>query len=1138
MCPSCRTRYRAYGITKRRKWKAERQAFELEMGELRRVEEERRKASGLPLLADNPEELRAWELSILDEQIALPPQVLAALGEADGEGSSNTSTAATAPSILSLYQNDPNQPSNTVSPNDIIGPYATVIDNTPQLPARMCTVSHCHQILPGYYRFKRCEQHRLQNRHHSKLKRVREKEEKAIGPKEGAVVVEIPLGTAELRKNVGGDRLEVKAKRARKGTHCAMEGCGNALPEEKRWRHCEVCRLAERAKKKPRAAAAAAVQIEANAQPAVDALETVQVFTNTNNTNEDEENSGLAPAVSTDLDTSNSNPPINPQPQPHQQQQELHLVNITSTTFPHPSGPQLYRWTVDAAQISTSTSTSSISSTSSSSTSSSSSTGTSPTDLSQQQQQNQQPLTIKQYDPSADKEPVMRHTANYQPYVTVERFPFRDVGVGGGGASSSADTGASTTTNPSISTSASASNGESNSASARDALTAGLETTTLTFALGEDGALTGCCQYDEGVFRHYVGPPRKGGGSQVSPVVVAGAGEVERGSVESTPSTVGEAGQVPSEKGMEPLRETGVSTPELEKTSISGVKSKWGDAGTSASRQAPVKPSPPLPPPPPTTTTTHAPPPPQPPVYPYHPYYLLSPSQYAQYAAAAAAGAYSLVYPPLHPSGPVPLPVPGSVPESASTAPNAKVKGTKKKGKGAVSAPTMAVHPHTYTYPVHLPYPYSALVPGQAGAQAVYYPSVYHYPLGVGVGVSASAPPAIPVPVRTAAAAGSVSAPAGGGGVSTSASAPPQPKSQAQVEGKAEGEPTKERVHKKQREPRAVFNYYHHGYGTTDSPEVPVGVEPGKRKRRKIDPAWLEKMRLRAEEEKRVAAEAATGDAAGSTTGSGAAVEVASTHVISSSSSVDLVEPVSAISSAYASEAEVEQSLEHAQGVGRNDSGMLDNVMDEDDLHVEDTRASITEASSSRSRLSERERDYEHGSPEANNVESNLPCYNKTCRRRVVSTSTTGGSTFCERCKAKFKKHAEKNCVIMDPHADDDVEKGSPRQTDKDLPPDPRFEQRTERESRIIVEEPEDINAPSTGVPEPINTQFQEQVQELQRELSDFLAQHVAKTLNLQNSIHNEPLKLRKHSSGVMHGGDNCEYMLVSLARNSDEAEL
>ena len=39
----------------------------------------------------------------------------------------------------------------------------------------MCTVSHCRQVLPGSYRYKRCEQHRLQNRYHSNLKRLREK---------------------------------------------------------------------------------------------------------------------------------------------------------------------------------------------------------------------------------------------------------------------------------------------------------------------------------------------------------------------------------------------------------------------------------------------------------------------------------------------------------------------------------------------------------------------------------------------------------------------------------------------------------------------------------------------------------------------------------------------------------------------------------------------------------------------------------------------------------------------------------------------------------------------------------------------------------------------------------------------------
>jgi len=43
----------------------------------------------------------------------------------------------------------------------------------------MCTVSHCHTVLQGHYPYRRCERHRLQNRHHSKLKRVRDKEVKS-----------------------------------------------------------------------------------------------------------------------------------------------------------------------------------------------------------------------------------------------------------------------------------------------------------------------------------------------------------------------------------------------------------------------------------------------------------------------------------------------------------------------------------------------------------------------------------------------------------------------------------------------------------------------------------------------------------------------------------------------------------------------------------------------------------------------------------------------------------------------------------------------------------------------------------------------------------------------------------------------
>ena len=47
------------------------------------------------------------------------------------------------------------------------------------LPTRMCTVSHCHTMLQGQYPYRRCERHRMQNRHHSKLKRVRDKEVKS-----------------------------------------------------------------------------------------------------------------------------------------------------------------------------------------------------------------------------------------------------------------------------------------------------------------------------------------------------------------------------------------------------------------------------------------------------------------------------------------------------------------------------------------------------------------------------------------------------------------------------------------------------------------------------------------------------------------------------------------------------------------------------------------------------------------------------------------------------------------------------------------------------------------------------------------------------------------------------------------------
>jgi len=63
----------------------------------------------------------------------------------------------------------------------------------------MCTVSHCHTLLQGHYPYRRCERHRLQNRHHSKLKRVRDKEVKST-PLQGETTQDPELFDSGSRK--------------------------------------------------------------------------------------------------------------------------------------------------------------------------------------------------------------------------------------------------------------------------------------------------------------------------------------------------------------------------------------------------------------------------------------------------------------------------------------------------------------------------------------------------------------------------------------------------------------------------------------------------------------------------------------------------------------------------------------------------------------------------------------------------------------------------------------------------------------------------------------------------------------------------------------------------------------------------
>ena len=103
-------------------------------------------------MADDSEELKLWEMSVLDEQIPLPAEVVNAL-EAAGirsDGKMNIPSVVDSGSITKT--------------DDIVEHFAKVAReqatsgegsgdqpmNT--LSARMCTVSHCHKILPGYYR--------------------------------------------------------------------------------------------------------------------------------------------------------------------------------------------------------------------------------------------------------------------------------------------------------------------------------------------------------------------------------------------------------------------------------------------------------------------------------------------------------------------------------------------------------------------------------------------------------------------------------------------------------------------------------------------------------------------------------------------------------------------------------------------------------------------------------------------------------------------------------------------------------------------------------------------------------------------------------------------------------------------------
>lgn len=213
-------------------------------------------------MAESPEELRAWELSIIDEQVPLvpvnksatPPRAspVAEPGSAQFlPPNTALSPGMNSPMVVAGVYPPSIASSSTVDSPHAIPPYQHLNKNpllaaaaNTSLPARMCTVSHCHKILPGYYRYKRCEQHRLQNRHHSQLKRVREKDVKAVRPEEGATLVEIP---PEIEGGGRAEKPETKqAKAALEGKEAGVSDVvmtGGAIDSEskKDKSHDQVC---------------------------------------------------------------------------------------------------------------------------------------------------------------------------------------------------------------------------------------------------------------------------------------------------------------------------------------------------------------------------------------------------------------------------------------------------------------------------------------------------------------------------------------------------------------------------------------------------------------------------------------------------------------------------------------------------------------------------------------------------------------------------------------------------------------------------------------------------------------------------------------------------------------------------------
>ncbi|CAK5280678.1 unnamed protein product [Mycena citricolor] len=235
MCRLCRDRYRLYGIKKRAKDKATRVTQDKVLDNLRDMEDLRRDAAGLPPLSECPDELQAWEASIIEEQRPTGPTHQALV---------RGPVPMSMPPLDERYSHQ-----------------------GPVTHTRMCSVSHCHEILPSEYRYKRCEPHRLQNRWHSRIKRGREKIDKGFMLPDGTVLVEPgPVKVADLAYSLQAKTSDEATPSESESEidpelcattmksnfqlpdreFCLEDGCLNPLPPGTPRKSCESCRAAQR----------------------------------------------------------------------------------------------------------------------------------------------------------------------------------------------------------------------------------------------------------------------------------------------------------------------------------------------------------------------------------------------------------------------------------------------------------------------------------------------------------------------------------------------------------------------------------------------------------------------------------------------------------------------------------------------------------------------------------------------------------------------------------------------------------------------------------------------------------------------------------------------------------------------------